>query len=75
MHNEIDLVVLCIYNGSMDKDKKDTRTIVLHVTSDMHAKLKAIADDETRSMHAQVVRFLQESIARWDRNHGIEPDR
>jgi hypothetical protein len=44
--------------------------IALHVDDQMHARLVAIAQQERRSLHAQLLVFLDESIARWEKEHG-----
>jgi hypothetical protein len=51
---------------------KDTKQIALRVTEEMHARLKGIADRERRSLHAQVVYFLDDGIEQWEREHPQE---
>ncbi len=45
---------------------KETK-MTLRFTPELHARLRAIADKEHRSLHGQVVRFLEEGADRWFR--------
>ncbi len=54
----------------MENTKQSGKQIALRVTDEMHARLKAIAEKERRSLHAQVVQFLDESITQWRQEQG-----
>jgi len=56
----------------MENTKQSGKQIALRVTDEMHARLKAIAEKERRSLHAQVVQFLDESITQWRQEHARE---
>jgi len=56
----------------MENTKQSGKQIALRVTDEMHARLKDIAEKERRSLHAQVVQFLDESITQWRQEHGRE---
>ncbi len=44
--------------------------MTLRFTPELHARIRAIADKEHRSLHGQVVRFLEEGADRWMREQG-----
>jgi hypothetical protein len=56
----------------MENTKQSGKQIALRVTDEMHARLKDIAEKERRSLHAQVVQFLDESITQWRQEHARE---
>jgi len=50
----------------MDQDSRGKEPkMTLRFTPELHAAMKEIADKERRSLHGQVVRFLEEGVARW----------
>jgi hypothetical protein len=55
--------------GRSRKRPTDGKQITLHVDEEMHRRLWAIAERERRSLQAQVLVFLDESIARWEKEH------
>ena len=54
----------------MSRKRPDGKQITLRVDQEMHARLWAIAERERRSLHGQLMVFLEESIARWEKEHG-----
>jgi hypothetical protein len=52
------------------KRPTDGRQITLHVDEEMHRRLWAIAQRERRSLHAQVLLFVDEGLQRWEKEHG-----
>ena len=52
------------------KRPTDGKQITLHVDEQMHRRLWAIAERERRSLHAQLLVFRDESITRWEKEHG-----
>lgn len=42
-------------------------SINLRMPDDLHAELQRVADDEDRSLTAQINRFLRESLQRYER--------
>jgi hypothetical protein len=54
----------------MGRKRPDGKQLTLRVSEEMHARLAAIAGRERRSLHAQLLVFLDESITRWEKEHG-----
>jgi hypothetical protein len=54
----------------MERKRAGQKQLTLRVTEETHARLAAIAERERRSLHAQLLVFLDESIARWEKEHG-----
>ena len=60
------------YDDGMSSTRQDGKQIALRVSDEMHAQLQDIAEKVRRSLHAQVVQFLDESIRRWEKERGQE---
>jgi len=63
------LVVSSAYTSGMTTQQKDERQLTLRLPIEMHAKVKDIAEKERRSIHAQLVQFVDNGIERWDKEH------
>jgi len=57
-----------------DEDKPKELKMTLRFTPQLHARVKAIADKEHRSLHGQVIRFLEEGAGTWLKEHRQESE-
>jgi hypothetical protein len=56
--------------GRSRKRPQDGKQITLHVDEETHRRLWFVAERERRSLHAQVLIFVDEGLSRWEQEHG-----
>jgi hypothetical protein len=54
----------------MGRKRPDGKQLTLRIDDEMHRRLSAIAQRERRSLHAQVLIFVDEGLQRWEKEHG-----
>jgi hypothetical protein len=54
----------------MGRKRPDGKQLTLRVDDETHARLVAIAERERRSLHAQLLVFVEEGVMRWEKEHG-----